>query len=60
MQRGVLPIKDNRLSGKDIYKKRNAAWFVVIALAILSISVFLMTSFSSNDKPSDWIVFLPA
>lgn len=35
-------------------------WFVIIALALLSIAVFLMARISPNDKPSDWVVLLPA
>lgn len=35
-------------------------WFIVIALSLLSISVFLMTRISPSDKPADWIVLLPS
>jgi EmrB/QacA subfamily drug resistance transporter len=47
------------LAGK-LTDKFGPKWFVVIALAMLSVSVFLMTRISPNDKPSDWIVLLPA
>ncbi|SFV08955.1 MFS transporter [Alicyclobacillus macrosporangiidus] len=35
-------------------------WFLVIALALLSIAVFLMTRISPVDTKADWIVLLPS
>lgn len=60
----ILPISALVLIGAPLVgkftDKFGPKWFVVIALAMLSVSVFLMTFISPNDKPSDWIVLLPA
>ena len=47
------------LAGK-FTDKFGPKWFIVTALALLSLAVFLMTRISPTDTPSDWIVLLPA
>lgn len=47
------------LSGR-LSDKFGPKWLLVTALGLMSIAVFLMTRISPTDKPSDWIVLLPA
>ncbi|TQR46400.1 MFS transporter [Paenibacillus popilliae] len=60
----ILPISALVLLGAPLAgkftDKFGPKWFIVSALGMLSAAVFLMTLISSNDKPSDWIVLLPA
>lgn len=40
--------------------KIGAKWLIVTALSLLTIAVLLMSRISPTDKPSDWVVLLPA
>ncbi|WDL95328.1 MFS transporter [Alicyclobacillus sp. ALC3] len=47
------------LSGR-ISDRFGPKWLLVTSLGLMSIAVFLMTRISPTDKPTDWIVLLPA